>query len=58
MTRRRVVAAPALLLLAAAHDALTAGCNACQAATGFGFNVVVRPRTNTFANQDFHIAGK
>jgi hypothetical protein len=36
-----------------AFDALTAGCNACHAATSFGFNVVVRPRANSFANQDF-----
>lgn len=36
-----------------AFDALTAGCNGCHRATRFGFNVVVRPRANSFANQDF-----
>lgn len=36
-----------------AFDALTASCNGCHAATEFAFNVVTRPTTNTFANQDF-----
>lgn len=37
----------------AAHDALTQGCNACHVATGFSFNVVVRPTFNPYSNQDF-----
>jgi hypothetical protein len=36
-----------------AYDKLTSSCNGCHQATGFGFNVVVRPTSNTFANQDF-----
>jgi hypothetical protein len=38
---------------AAAHDALTQGCNGCHAATRFAFNVVVRPTANPYSNQDF-----
>ncbi|HEX5051969.1 MAG TPA: hypothetical protein VFZ65_09370 [Planctomycetota bacterium] len=41
-----------------AFDALTAGCNGCHLATQFGFNVVVRPAANTFANQDFAVPGR
>lgn len=37
----------------AAFDALTDGCNACHRTMKFGFNVVQRPRTNAFPNQDF-----
>lgn len=37
----------------AAYDALTAGCNACHQAMKFGFNVVQRPSTNAFPNQNF-----
>jgi len=37
----------------AAHDALTEGCNGCHEAAGFGFNVVTRPTTNPYSNQDF-----
>jgi hypothetical protein len=37
----------------AAHDALTQGCNACHVATEFSFNVVVRPASNPYSNQDF-----
>ena len=36
-----------------AFDALTDSCNACHRATNFGFNVVTRPTTNSFANQVF-----
>ncbi len=36
-----------------AFDLLTGACNACHQATHFGFNVVVRPTTNTFTNQRF-----
>jgi hypothetical protein len=39
----------------AAYDGLTAACNGCHEATGFGFNVVSRPTTNPYANQDFHV---
>jgi len=37
----------------AAHDALTEGCNGCHVATEFSFNVVVRPASNPYSNQDF-----
>lgn len=36
-----------------AYDAITAGCNACHQANGFGFNQLVRPVMNNFANQRF-----
>lgn len=38
---------------ASAYDALTAGCNGCHAAAGFGYNRVVKPAANPYANQDF-----
>jgi hypothetical protein len=38
---------------AAAFDTLTEGCNACHQATNHGFNVVQRPKTNPFPNQNF-----
>lgn len=38
---------------APAFDGLTAACNACHRATKHGFNVVKRPKENTFSNQDF-----
>jgi len=34
-------------------DTLTQGCNSCHQATDFGFNVVQRPKSNPFPNQDF-----
>jgi hypothetical protein len=34
-------------------DQLTAACNACHQMTEFGFNVVTRPTSNPFVNQDF-----
>lgn len=37
----------------AAYDTVTAGCNACHRAAGFGFNVVTRPSGNPYTNQDF-----
>ena len=36
-----------------AFDAFTFSCNSCHAATGFEFNVVVRPKVNPFPNQSF-----
>ncbi len=36
-----------------AFDDLTLACNACHEATSFGFNVVTRPKENTFTNQNF-----
>jgi hypothetical protein len=36
-----------------AYDRLTVGCNNCHTAMRFGFNVVVRPQGNPFANQSF-----
>jgi hypothetical protein len=38
---------------AQAFDALTNACNSCHQATNFGFNVVTRPTTSAFPNQDF-----
>jgi len=38
---------------ARAFDDLTTACNGCHRATNFGFNVVVRPATNPYANQVF-----
>jgi len=38
---------------AEAYDLLTDGCNACHQAANFGFNVVQRPKVNTFSNQSF-----
>jgi len=35
------------------YDNLTAGCNACHQATEFGFNRVIQPNFNPFANQAF-----
>ena len=37
----------------AGYDAITAGCNACHQANGFGFNVIVRPQDNVYSNQHF-----
>lgn len=37
------------------YDTLTAGCNTCHQATGFGFNQVKRPDFNPFTNQVFEI---
>ncbi|MEQ1530894.1 MAG: hypothetical protein ABL925_16380, partial [Methylococcales bacterium] len=34
-------------------DAVTEGCNTCHKTSDFGFNVVVRPTFNPFANQAF-----
>ena len=38
---------------AAVFDSLTAGCNGCHQATKFGFNIVMRPTANSYANQNF-----
>lgn len=37
----------------AGYDQLTAACNACHQMSGFGFNRVVKPTFNPFANQAF-----
>jgi hypothetical protein len=37
----------------AGYDAITTGCNACHQTTGFGFNVIIKPQTNIFSNQQF-----
>ena len=50
---RQVVARHDLAAFPAAFDALTAGCNGCHAASGFGFNVVQRPTAPPFSNQSF-----
>ena len=39
-----------------AFDGLTEGCNSCHQATKFGFNVVTRPTSNPYTNQDFQLA--
>jgi len=36
-----------------AYDSLTHACNACHQMTEFGFNRVIRPTLNPFANQEF-----
>ena len=38
-----------------AFDHLTAGCNGCHVAARFGFNVVKRPTTPPFTNQEFGV---
>ncbi len=50
---RQVVARHDSAAFPAAFDALTAGCNGCHAASGFGFNVVQRPTAPPFSNQSF-----
>ncbi len=35
------------------YDSLTIACNGCHAATGFSFNIVSRPATNPYSNQQF-----
>jgi hypothetical protein len=40
----------------AAYDSLTASCNGCHQAAGFSLNVVTRPTTNPYSNQDFRPA--
>jgi hypothetical protein len=39
-----------------AYDSLTAGCNGCHRVTGFSFNVVSRPSSNPYSNQEFRAA--
>ena len=41
------------IAFAKAFDALTAGCNECHTASSFGFNVVKRPTSPPFTNQEF-----
>jgi hypothetical protein len=36
-----------------AFDTLTASCNACHRVEKFGFNVITRPSSNPYTNQDF-----
>jgi hypothetical protein len=36
-----------------AFDALTASCNACHQAENYGFNVIIRPSSNPYTNQNF-----
>ena len=38
---------------AESYDALTASCNSCHSAMNIGFNVVVRPTGNPYANEVF-----
>jgi hypothetical protein len=37
----------------AAYDSLTQGCNGCHRAAEFYFNVVERPSSNPYSNQNF-----
>ena len=37
----------------AAFDGLTNACNSCHVAANFGFNVITRPTSSMYANQDF-----
>jgi hypothetical protein len=39
----------------AAFDKLTAACNQCHQAANFGFNVVKRPTSPPFSNQEFEV---
>lgn len=38
---------------AAGYDNLTAACNNCHKANNYSFNILERPRANTFTNQSF-----
>ena len=49
----RAVAAQDRARFERAYDAVTDGCNRCHQATNFAFNVVQRPTTNPFSNQNF-----
>jgi hypothetical protein len=51
----QAIQAKNLTAFTAGYDSLTAGCNACHQATGFGFNVIVRPIMNVFPNQLFNL---
>lgn len=50
---REAVKAKDMDKFTAAFDSLTAGCNSCHQATDFGFNVVIRPTSSAFPNQQF-----
>lgn len=39
----------------AGYETITAGCNSCHQANGFGFNVIVTPQTNIYSNQQFKL---
>jgi hypothetical protein len=39
-----------------AFDSLTAACNFCHQTENFGFNVITRPSSNPYTNQDFSSA--
>jgi hypothetical protein len=41
-----------------AFDAVTVACNSCHHATNFDYNVVVKPASNFFTNQDFSAPGQ
>jgi hypothetical protein len=40
----------------AAFDSLTGACNACHEAAHFGFNVIRRPTSNPYSDQNFDVA--
>jgi hypothetical protein len=41
-----------------AFDSLTEACNACHRTENFGFNVIKRPTSNPFTNQEFSSPGR
>ena len=47
------VAAKNPVAFVAAFNSLTAACNACHQAENHGFNVITRPTSNPYTNQDF-----
>jgi hypothetical protein len=50
---RQAVEAKDRVAFEKACDALTAGCNGCHETSNFTFNVVKRPTSPPFSNQDF-----
>jgi hypothetical protein len=55
-TLRAAISAHDAASFANAYDSLTAGCNGCHRASGFAFNVVSRPTTNPYSDQEFRAA--
>jgi hypothetical protein len=50
---RSAIGAQSPSKFAPAFDSLTRACNACHQATNYSFNVITRPASNWFVNQDF-----
>ena len=53
---RDAVAAKDAAKFAESFDALTGACNACHQEEKFEFNVVTRPTSNPYTNQNFESA--